>query len=117
MDSERDARKHEVARFEKRIGYVPDPDSEREDLAEVERRRKHERERHETQTGVQHASDADVQQLVQASNRLEKGNHPIEQKKRLADYVYKRVRCPGLNRAEAEKAAGYVLEPAKGEAA
>jgi hypothetical protein len=61
------------------------------------------------------ASEAILQRLNQVADRIEKGSHPIEEKRKLATYVQSRVRCPGLHRAEAEKAAAYVLEPAPGE--
>ncbi len=57
------------------------------------------------------------QEMVEAINRLAKAKHPIEQKRELANLIMARVHCPGFHRAEAEKAAAYVLEPATGQPA
>jgi hypothetical protein len=82
---------------------------------DFKRRRELERARHDKRVVVKHASDAVLQSLVAAGERIEKQVHPVVVKRKLATVICSRVRCPGFQRAEAEKAAGYVLEPWPGE--
>jgi hypothetical protein len=82
---------------------------------DFKRRRDVSRANYEKRTAVKHASDAVLQSLVAAGERIEKAVHPVVVKRKLASVICSRVRCPGFQRAEAEKAAGYVLEPWPGE--
>jgi hypothetical protein len=95
----------------------PDPieTMESDSRADCFFRRRAEERRKYHRTTPKHVSDAVLQLLNQVADRIDKGVHPIELKRRLANYVQNRVSCPGFHRAEAEKAAGYVLEPASGE--
>jgi hypothetical protein len=80
------------------------------------RRREQERRKYRNRA-PKHVSDAVLQSLAALGERIEKQVHPLEIKRKLATVISARVRCQGFQRAEAEKAAGYVLEPWPGEQA
>ena len=79
------------------------------DAADFGRRRDAERASHNRKTTTKQVSDAVLQSLNRAADRIEKGVHPLEAKQRLANCIVSRVKCPHFDRVCANRAAEYVI--------
>jgi hypothetical protein len=84
------------------------PSTMERDMNDFETRRREEQAKFD-RCAPKQIQEVALQSLNRAADRMEKAAHPIEQKRRLANTIRARVRCPHMAQVEAERAAEYVI--------